>query len=83
LVWSDEFDGTTVDASKWAFQTGNGCPALCGWGNGELENYTSGTNNTTVANGILTLTAKREASGGSDFSSAKLVTLGKYNTPQK
>ncbi|MBK8806024.1 MAG: glycoside hydrolase family 16 protein [Bacteroidales bacterium] len=77
LVWSDEFDGTEVDASKWTFQTGNGCPNLCGWG--KLENYTSGTNNTTVANGILTMTVKKEASGGSEFSSAKLVTLGKYS----
>jgi len=52
LVCSDKFDGTSVDASKWVFQTGNGRPDLCGWGNGELENYTSCTNNTTVSNGM-------------------------------
>ena len=79
LVWSDEFDGTTVDQTKWVYQTGNGCPNLCGWGNGELENYTSGTNNMSVSNGILTITAKKESSNGSDFSSAKLVTLGKFS----
>ena len=24
LVWSDEFDGTEVDLSKWTFQLGDG-----------------------------------------------------------
>ena len=34
LVWSDEFNAKKkeVDATKWAFDKGNGCPALCGWG---------------------------------------------------
>jgi hypothetical protein len=43
LVWSDEFSGaagTTVDGSKWGFDTGGG-----GWGNAELQNYTSRTDN--------------------------------------
>src|SRR6185312_14795129 len=34
LVWSDEFSGTTVDTSKWNFETGGG-----GWGNNEQEYY--------------------------------------------
>ena len=79
LVWSDEFNGTTVDQTKWNFVTGNGCPGLCGWGNGELEYYTDGTNNTTVANGVLTMTVKKETSNGSPFTSSKLVTLGKFS----
>ena len=36
LVWSDEFDGNTIDESKWNFETGNG---NWGWGNGEHQYY--------------------------------------------
>ena len=33
LIWSDEFDGDTVDLTKWTFVNGNGCDVgLCGWG---------------------------------------------------
>ena len=41
LTWSDEFDGpdgSGADPNKWTFDTGGG-----GWGNNELEYYTSGT----------------------------------------
>ena len=43
LVWSDEFDGpngSAVDSSKWSFDIGGN-----GWGNNELETYTSRTAN--------------------------------------
>ena len=40
LVWSDEFDGTTLDLNNWSFELGDGCPNLCGWGNNELQSYT-------------------------------------------
>ena len=44
-VWSDEFEGpagTPVDASKWGYDTGDGCSAgICGWGNNEKENYST------------------------------------------
>src|ERR1035438_8088399 len=39
LVWSDEFNGpngSAVDSNKWVTETGGG-----GWGNNELEYYTS------------------------------------------
>lgn len=78
LVWSDEFDGTNLDVSKWSYETGNGCPNLCGWGNGELEYYTEG-DNIEIVDGVLTLTARREDYGGSSFTSGKLVTLGKFS----
>lgn len=79
LVWSDEFDGTALDQSKWAFQNGNGCPDLCGWGNGEMENYTSNSKNIKVANGLLTIEAVKENSNGSQFTSSKLRTLGLHS----
>lgn len=72
LVWSDEFAGTQLDASKWEAQVGDGCPQLCGWGNNELQYYRS--QNATVADGLLTITAKREAFGGRNYTSARLRT---------
>jgi beta-glucanase (GH16 family) len=77
LVWSDEFNGSSLDLSKWAYQTGNGCPSLCGWGNSELEYYTNSTNNVYLTGGNLVLEAKAESISGSSFSSGKIVTLGK------
>ena len=42
LVWSDEFNGTTIDTNNWTFDTGVGVPD--GWGNAEKEYYTNGNN---------------------------------------
>lgn len=38
LVWSDEFDGTALDTSKWVYQE-----AKAGWVNHELQTYVKGT----------------------------------------
>ncbi len=75
LVWSDEFDGTTLDTSNWTIDTGNGCPDLCGWGNAELEFYLP--QNVAVADGNLVLTAKAESFAGYDFTSGKVHTRDK------
>lgn len=72
LVWSDEFNGSSLDLTKWEHQTGTGCPSLCGWGNNELQYYRS--QNTTVAGGFLTITAKAESFGGQSFTSSRLRT---------
>lgn len=57
LVWSDEFNGTTLDFNNWEVQTGDGCAeGICGWDNNELQSYQA--DNLTVANGTLTITAK-------------------------
>ena len=75
LVWSDEFNGTTLDATKWTHQTGTGCPSLCGWGNNELEYYRP--ENTTVAGGLLTITAKAESYLGSNYTSSRIRSMFK------
>jgi beta-glucanase (GH16 family) len=72
LVWQDEFDGIQLDLSKWEPQIGDGCPQLCGWGNNELEYYR--TENATVADGFLTITAREESFGGRSYTSARLRT---------
>lgn len=53
LVYSDEFDGTTLDLSKWDIQLGY-AP------NQEKEYYTDSSNNIRVENGNLIITAKKE-----------------------
>ena len=33
LIWSDEFDGDSIDLGKWTFVNEDGCQfRLCGWG---------------------------------------------------
>jgi beta-glucanase (GH16 family) len=76
LVWSDEFDGTTLNTGKWGYDIGNGCPSLCGWGNGELEYYTDREENVKLEGGNLIITALEESYEGSDFTSGKILTRG-------
>lgn len=60
LVWSDEFDGTSLDSSKWTFQYDDGCQfgdAWCGWGEGEQQLYKK--SNVEVSNGSLKITANK------------------------
>lgn len=72
-VWADEFDYTGLpDRTKWGYDIGGS-----GWGNNELEYYTDSISNASAANGILTITAKKEVKGGRNYTSARLVTKGK------
>lgn len=76
LVWSDEFDGSTVDASKWSFQNGDGCDInLCGWGNDELQWYLA--TNAAVEEGNLVITAKEQEISGKPYTSARMRSKDK------
>ncbi|WP_456315216.1 family 16 glycosylhydrolase [Pseudomonas shirazensis] len=76
LVWSDEFEiNGAPDATKWNYDLGRGDN---GWGNNEKQNYTTAASNVIVEGGSLKITAKKEASGGADYSSARLKTAGKF-----
>jgi len=68
-VWSDEFDGTALDTSKWQFEVN--CD---GGGNAELQCYTARETNTKVQNGKLTITARPENYNGKGYTSARLNT---------
>ncbi len=72
LVWSDEFNGTQLDTSKWNYNIGNG---VGGWGNNEKEYYLP--QNAVVNNGYLTITAKKENYNGFNYTSAKITTAFK------
>ena len=78
LVWSDEFNSVTssnVDSTKWTFDVGNNN----GWGNNELEIYTSNNlNNAYVAGGLLHIHAQVENTNPITISSARLKTQSKF-----
>ncbi|WP_237066368.1 PKD domain-containing protein [Microbulbifer guangxiensis] len=77
-VWEDNFDGTALDTSKWEPMIGDGCSyGICGWGNSELQYYQA--ENATVANGLLTITARKERVRGSAYTSARLRTANMPN----
>jgi len=78
LLWSDEFNGATIDSNKWAFDIGTG-PNGDGWGNGEWEYYTNAPENAAIENGNLVITLKNDSLGGRPFSSSRLVSRGKYS----
>src|SRR4051794_34532587 len=72
LTWSDEFDGSAIDTTKWTFENGNNN----GWGNSEREYYTSRTNNAFVSGGLLHIVARQESFGGFPYTSARMKTQG-------
>src|SRR6266568_4982121 len=74
LVWSDEFDGKSLDQSKWELIV-NGR----GGGNNELQYYRR--ENARIENGMLVIEARKEKfndpDGSRDYTSAKIRTKGK------
>lgn len=77
LAWADEFNTTSLDNSVWSFQNGDGCPNVCGWGNNELEYYTSRDNNLFFQDGKLVIEARKESFAGKNYTSSKIVSEGK------
>ena len=75
LVWSDEFNGTTLNTSDWNYDVGDGCPN-CGWGNNELEYYTAG-DNLYFQNGKMIIEARKESKNGKSYTSTRLTTMNK------
>jgi beta-glucanase (GH16 family) len=70
-----------VDPTKWQHDVGGS-----GWGNQELEYYTSGTQNAVVENGNLVITATQDGAnqyscwyGPCQYTSARLNTSGLFS----
>jgi len=74
LFWSEEFntDGPP-DPTKWGYDLGAG-----GWGNQELEYYTSRPENAVVKDGLLKINLIKESYNGSGYTSARLLSKGKF-----
>ena len=85
LIWQDEFNGNTLDTTKWVHEIGTGSQnGLWGWGNGELQYYQSA--NTEVNNGSAKIIAKEEPNGIVDswgttkyYSSSRITTKGIFD----
>ncbi|WP_298881737.1 glycoside hydrolase family 16 protein [uncultured Polaribacter sp.] len=76
LIWQDEFDANGApNSSKWGYNTGTGNN---GWGNNESQYYTDRLDNAIVENGVLKIMAKKENYQGSEYTSARLLTAGKF-----
>lgn len=74
-LWHDEFDGD-IDSEKWTFEIGTGAS---GWGNNEWEYYTDRKENAYIKDGILHIRANKEDYESSKYTSARMITKGKFS----
>lgn len=80
LVWNDEFNGNSLDTTKWGYQTGTqdhygSTTGPAYWGNDELQYYTQDA--VSVSDGALKITATRQQMGDRPYTSARLLTRDK------
>jgi beta-glucanase (GH16 family) len=74
IIWSDEFNSSSINPNIWTYDTGAG-----GWGNSELEYYTSRLQNAFQAGGLLHIAARQESYNGQNYTSARLKTQGLFS----
>ncbi len=74
LFFEDNFDvNGAPDPANWTYDLGNGTN---GWGNNEVQNYTSSADNVIVEDGLLKITARKE---GSTYTSTRLKSEGLFD----
>ncbi|GAB2916304.1 glycoside hydrolase family 16 protein [Rheinheimera gaetbuli] len=78
LVWQDEFNGSSIDSSKWSLEQN-----CWGGGNDELQCYTANPANAFVADGLLHIVARKESFSGpaAPDDSADYLILPAKNQP--
>lgn len=73
LVWSDEFDGASIDTKKWSHEVN--CE---GGGNQEKQCYTDSSDNSFVSDGTLKIVALPALAGAEQpYTSARIITKNK------
>ncbi len=73
LVWSDEFNTSSIDEKKWNFEVN-----CSGGGNNEKQCYTADKDNAFISDGMLNIVAKPAAAGAEKpYTSARLTTKKK------
>jgi beta-glucanase (GH16 family) len=72
LVWQEEFNGTQLNESDWNFELGDGCPAICGWGNNEKQLYTK-TNHSLQDGNLVIKVVKQD----DHYTSTRITTAQK------
>lgn len=76
LVMSEEFDvNGAPNSNLWGYNIGTGNN---GWGNNELQYYTDRPENIVVEDGMLKITALNQLYMGSSYTSARILTKGKF-----
>jgi beta-glucanase (GH16 family) len=76
IFWSEEFNiNGAPDPAKWGYDLGTGNN---GWGNKEKQYYTSRPENAIVQNGVLKIMLLKESYSGSNYTSARLQSKGKF-----
>ena len=85
LIWHDEFDGETLDLTKWSYQYGTrdiygNSTGPANWGNNELQYYRE--ENVRLEDGMLVITAQKESEkiGGKSFTSGRITSRGNFFT---
>ncbi len=77
LVMSEEFNVEGApNPDLWGYNLGTGSN---GWGNNELQYYTDLPQNVKVEGGMLKITAIKESYLGSAYTSARILTKGKFS----
>ncbi len=66
LVWADEFEGSAIDPSVWQFESG---PS-----NDNVQYYTDRSENASLEDGKLRITALKESYQGYEYTSAHIRT---------
>jgi len=82
LVWSDEFNGSDLDLSKWNYETGTGVNG--DFGTGQLDRATNRKENVDIIQGVknadggcLAIVTRKEFYIDRNYTSGRLTTSGK------
>lgn len=82
LAWSDEFNGTSLDLTKWNYETGTGVNG--DFGTGQIDRATDRKENVSIVNsvpdadgGCLTITTRKENYIDRNYTSGRITTSGK------